>query len=92
MLFMSLWRIRPGLRDEAIRRFAKTGGLPPAGVKLLGRWSDVSSGSGCNILECDDASLVAQAALEWNDIMEITTAPVLTDEQLAKLLMGMKLD
>jgi hypothetical protein len=92
MLFMSLWRIRPGQRDEAIHRFAKTGGVPPAGVKLLGRWSDVSASSGCNIFECDDASLVAQAALEWNDIMEITTAPALTDEQLAKVLSGIKRD
>ena len=26
-------------RDEAIARFQRTGGLPPEGAKLLGRWT-----------------------------------------------------
>ncbi|MEP6886972.1 MAG: DUF3303 family protein [Nitrospirales bacterium] len=26
-------------RDEAIQRFLKTGGQPPKGAKLLGRWT-----------------------------------------------------
>ena len=40
------WKPDAKTRDEGIARFRKTGGQPPAGVKLLGRWTraDFSGG------------------------------------------------
>jgi len=40
MKFMLTFTFKPEVkgRDEAIARFKKTGGQPPKGVKLLGRW------------------------------------------------------
>jgi hypothetical protein len=90
MLFTSHWRILPGQRDEAIRRFAQNGGQPPQGVKLLGRWHDVASGTGFAISEADDASKMAQWALDWNDIMEMDVRPALNDEQLGAVLTGLQ--
>jgi hypothetical protein len=90
MLFMNSYRIRPGQRDEAIRRFAKNGGQPPQGVKLVGRWHDAAGGTGFTISETDDASKMAQWALEWNDVMELDVRPALTDEQLGPVLAGMQ--
>ena len=48
MRFMLTFTIKPEGkgRDEAIARFKKTGGLPPKGAALVGRWTaaDFSGG------------------------------------------------
>ncbi|CAM5798324.1 DUF3303 domain-containing protein [Rhizobacter fulvus] len=90
MLFISHWRILPGHRDTTIERFAKTGGQPPKGVKMLGRWHDVANGTGFAVSEADDAAAVARWALEWNDLMEMDVRPALDDEQLGAVLAGMQ--
>ena len=36
MLFIVSWSISSANRNSAIERFLKTGGAPPAGVKMLG--------------------------------------------------------
>jgi hypothetical protein len=89
MLFVSHWRILPGNRDATIARFAKTGGQPPQGVKMLGRWHSVASGTGFAISEADDASAMARWSLEWNDLMEMEVHPALNDEQLGAVLAGL---
>jgi hypothetical protein len=86
MLFISHYKIRPGCRDAAIERFAKTGGQPPQGIKLLGRWHAVASGSGFTISEATDASKMAGWALDWSDLMEFDVQPALDDQQLAAVL------
>jgi hypothetical protein len=90
MLFITYYRIRPGMRDAAIARFGKGGAMPPAGVKLLGRWHDVGNGAGVTVAEAPDASLMARFAFEWNDLMELDTHPALNDEQLGAVLAGMQ--
>lgn len=86
MIFISQWRILPGNRDAAIERFAKTGGQPPKGVKMLGRWHSVANNTGVAISEADDASTMARWALEWNDLMEMQISPALTDAELGTVL------
>jgi hypothetical protein len=86
VIFISHWRILPGNRDVAIARFAKTGGQPPQGVKMLGRWHDVANGTGVAISEASDSSAMARWALEWNDLMEMNINPALTDAELAVVL------
>ena len=86
MLFISHWKILPGNRDTVIERFAKTGGQPPQGVKMLGRWHAVSNGTGIAISEAEDASAMGRWALEWNDLMEMEITPALTDEGLGAVL------
>ena len=90
MLFVTHWRILPGNRDTAIARFAKTGGQPPQGVKMLGRWHSVADGTGFSISETDDASAIERWALEWNDLMEMHVSPALNDEQLGAVLAGLQ--
>ena len=90
MLFISSWRILPGHRDAVIERFARTGGRPPEGIKILGRWHDVADGTGLAISESDDISAMTRWALEWNDLMEMHVRPALTDEQLGAVLAGLQ--
>ena len=46
MLFIVKWTSSPDNRNAAIERFLKSGGKPPVGVKMLGRWSVVAQQSG----------------------------------------------
>ena len=73
-------------RNEALERFQKTGGTPPKGVKLLGRWTQVDFSKGYDLLEADDPNALAEFALAWNDLMHIEIVPVLEDSQVVDVL------
>jgi uncharacterized protein DUF3303 len=80
------WKPDTKTRDEGIARFRKTGGLPPKGAKLLGRWTRADFSGGFDLLESDDPQALAEFALMWSDLMELTISPVLDDEQLTAVL------
>jgi hypothetical protein len=80
------WKPDTATRDEGIARFRQTGGLPPAGAKLLGRWTRADFSGGFDLLESDDPQALAEFALAWSDLMELTIIPVLEDEQLSEVL------
>jgi hypothetical protein len=73
-------------RDEATQCFLKTGGQPPKGANLLGRWTAADFSHGFDLLESDDAKPPDQFALAWSDLMELTITPVIEDIELAKVL------
>jgi hypothetical protein len=80
------WQPDTATRSEAVARFRKNGGLPPQGVKLLGRWTRADLSGGFDLLESDDAKALADFSLMWNDLMHHTIVPVLEDGQLAAVL------
>jgi hypothetical protein len=86
MLYLVTWKGRPQTRNTAIERFLKTGGRPPAGVTMLGRWHAIGSAGGMAVAEADDSAAVARWALEWTDVFEVEVRPALTDEQVGPLL------
>src|SRR3954464_4061362 len=53
------------------------------GVRLIGRWHDMSSRTGVAIVESDDAAAVQRFIGRWNPYMEVDLAPVLDDEETA---------
>jgi hypothetical protein len=88
MKFMLTFEIRPEVkgRDEAIARFKKTGGQPPAGAKLLGRWTRADFSGGFDLLESTDAKALTEFSLMWSDLLDLTIVPVLEDEDLGEVL------
>ncbi|MGY2492275.1 DUF3303 domain-containing protein [Cupriavidus sp. CP313] len=64
----------------------RTGGLPPEGVQLLGRWTSADLGSGFDLLETNDAAKLTEFAYQWSDLMELEIMPVLEDAELAAVL------
>jgi hypothetical protein len=86
MLFIVQWSISSERRNSAIERFLKTGGAPPAGVKMLGRWHSVGRMAGFGVAEASDVTLIQKWVLDWSDLMSMEIHPALTDEQLAPLL------
>ena len=76
----------PGSRDEAIARFKKTGGQPPAGVKLLGRWTAADFSGGYVLLETNDAKALTEFSLMWSDVIDLKLVPIVEDAELVDAL------
>ena len=87
MKFMLTFSFKPDKRrDEAIARFKKTGGQPPKGAKLLGRWVRADFSGGFDLFESDDVQALTEFALQWSDCMELAIVPVLQDSELIEVL------
>ncbi|MEA2325697.1 MAG: hypothetical protein QOE68_656 [Thermoanaerobaculia bacterium] len=80
------WKPDSKTRAEGFQRFAATGGLPPKGASLLGRWTRADLSGGFDVIETDDAQALAEFALMWSDLMDLRIFPVLEDQPLGELL------
>jgi len=88
MLFVTHWTCSPENLKAVVARFKETGGVPPKGVKMIGRWHDVTQRRGLTVAEADDASAIASRSYQWSDLPEFETYPVLDDAGAAKVLFG----
>jgi hypothetical protein len=88
MLFATHWTIPRENINGVIARFKETGGAPPDGVRLIGRWHDTSQRRGVIISEAESAIGIAAWARAWSDLMTFETYPVLDDTDAAKVLFG----
>jgi hypothetical protein len=86
MLFISHWTLRPEHRNATLARFKETGGKPPPGIKMLGRWHAAAGDRGLAVFETNDAAAIGKWSMEWNDLLSIETFPVHDDQELAKIL------
>ncbi len=87
MLFVMNYSFRPENREACKARFKQTaGGKPPEGVKLLGQWNAISDAKGVSLFESEDPIAIAKWAQDWSDLMTIEIYPVITNENLAKLI------
>jgi Domain of unknown function (DUF3303) len=86
MHFILTFTVPPATRNAAMARFLETGGQPPPGVRLLGRWTQLDLCGGFVVLESEDPHALAAFAHEWSDVMELTIAPVLEDQALSEVL------
>ena len=88
MKLMLTFTLKPETRDTAFGRFLKSGGRPPKGVALLGRWTRADLNGGFVLLESDDPAAVTEFALAWTDLMELTVVPVVEDRELTQVFTG----
>jgi hypothetical protein len=86
MKFILTFTLPPETRDEAVARFFDTGGQPPPAVTLLGRWTQLDLCGGFVLLESADPKALTAFAHGWSDVLELTLAPVLEDQDLADVL------
>lgn len=85
MKFIVKWNIPKGSVVDAEARFLKTGGAPPAGVKVIGRWHGMSGG-GVAIAEAGDAKPLYTWMNGWNDLLEFEITPCLDDTEAGEVL------
>ena len=86
MIYVVAWTYQPEHRDAIHARFRETGGLPPKGVRMLGRWHGAGTNKGFCVAESDDVLGVARWAQGWSDLMSFDIYPALTDEDIAKVI------
>jgi hypothetical protein len=88
MKFILTFTLKADRRDEAIARFLKTGGNPPAGAKLLGRWTRADFSGGFDLIESNDAKALTNFSLAWSDLIDLSVVPVVEDADLSEVLKG----
>jgi hypothetical protein len=84
MKFMVTWKIAPAHMAPAVARFLETGGTPPKGVKLLGRWH--GPGLGFALADSKDGKALYEWVAEWADQLEMAVHPVVEDREGAAVL------
>ena len=68
-----------------MQRFLKQGGIPPAGVTLIGRWHGMN-GKGCAVVESSDAQALFSYIAEWMEFIHIEATPLVEDGEAAEAL------
>lgn len=85
MKYIVSWVVPQGSFNQAVERFLKTGGKPPTGVDMLGRWHGMG-GKGFAIAESDDAKAMYLLQAQWADLLSMTVTPCLEDADAAEVM------
>ena len=86
MQFMITYELTPATRDVGQARFKETGGLPPEGVEMQGRWHNLAGHRGFVLAETDDAVALATWMQDWTDVLTFEVNAVANDEQMIEVL------
>tara|TARA_B100001939_G_scaffold312592_1_gene295860 strand:- start:328 stop:603 length:276 start_codon:yes stop_codon:yes gene_type:complete len=86
MLFKLAWTHTPQARNETIKKFMETGGMPPEGVELISRYHNLDGTGGFAILESTNASALADYALDWNGLIKIEITAIMDDDTITSVL------
>lgn len=83
--FVVSWSLPQSTYRAAVARFLSAGGMPPAGVKFLGRWHGMS-GRGFAVVETSDPKALYAWVSEWMEFLPLETTPVLEDAEAGEVL------
>jgi hypothetical protein len=86
MLFAVPWTFAPENRDAANERFLASGGPPPEGVTMLGRWHTLGEGEGFCICETSNPVALGKWMMQWSDLLEFRISPVVDDQGALQML------
>lgn len=86
MLFHITYVVAPQNRDVAQSRFKETGGLPPEGVSMIGRWHCAQGLRGFVMAETSDAEAIASWIQQWSDVLSFEVTPVVDDDQMTRVI------
>jgi hypothetical protein len=85
MKYISSWTVPQGSFNAAVARFLETGGAPPEGVKMLGRWHGMN-GQGFAISESTDAKAMYRWVAQWSDLLPLTVTPCVEDADAGEVM------
>jgi Protein of unknown function (DUF3303) len=89
MKYIVSWTLHQGTFHSAVA-YLQAGGIPPAGVKLVGRWHGMSE-RGFAIVETTDAKALFAWVTEWSDVLPMETTPCLEDADAGAVLQSLEL-
>jgi hypothetical protein len=64
----------------------ETGGMPPEGVTMLSRYHNVDGSGGFAIADTESSTALADWALDWNGLIDVTITPIMDDETISGAL------
>src|SRR5258706_8717495 len=85
MKFMVTWTVPQGTFNAAVARFLETGGAPPEGVKMLGRWHGMD-GKGFAISESTDPKAMYRWGAQSADLLPLAVTPCLEDAATGEVM------
>lgn len=85
MKYIIAWSVPQGSFHAAVARFLETGGAPPKGVQMLGRWHGMN-GQGFAISESNDAKAMYLWQAQWADLLPMTVTPCLEDADAGEVM------
>ena len=86
MLFMVIERLKDRDPIPVYRRVRDAGVTFPEGLKYIGSWIEPNFDRCFQLMECDDARLLQEWIINWNDLMEFEIVPVITSEQTREVV------
>jgi hypothetical protein len=86
MLFMVIERFRDRDAKAIYRRFREQGRMMPDGLNYVGSWIEANFDRCFQLMECDDARLLQDWLLNWNDLMECEIVPVVPSKETRELV------
>ncbi len=89
MKFIVSWQLPSSTYNDAVARFLESGGMPPEGVTLVGRWHGMN-GTGFAVAESDNPKALYEYQAQWQDLMPIQVTPCLEDEDAGAVLGALK--
>jgi len=88
MQFITRWSIAQGTFNAAVDKFLKTGGAPPPGVTMLGRWHGMD-GTGFAISESNDPKAMFLWVSQWADVLTLTVTPCVEDADAGEVMVSL---
>ena len=85
MKYLMQWSLPQATFRQSVQRFLKTGGVPPSGVELIGRWHGMN-GKGCAVVEAADPKALFAYVTEWQELIPIEATPLVEDAEAAEAL------
>ncbi len=91
MKYMITFPLAMDTFKERGTRFLETGGNPPDGVTMLGRWHALGGNEAFVLAETDDPKGIYRWLSQWADLIEFDVVPVIEDEAAAGILQELDL-
>jgi Domain of unknown function (DUF3303) len=80
MLFMVIERFRNRDAKAVYGRFREKGRMAPNGLRYVDSWTELNFDRCFQLMECDDARLLQEWVVNWNDLVDFEIVPVATSE------------
>jgi hypothetical protein len=85
MLFLNIYKIKEGKRDETVKRRLEKGAAEPKGVKIIGEWTALDGSAGYMVFETEKPDY--SWSMTWSDLLDMQLIPVIdTEKDLMSLL------
>ena len=86
MLFMMIERFKNRDALAVYRRFREKGRMAPGGLTYVGSWIEANFDRCFQLMECDDARLLQQWMLQWQDLVEFEIIPVVPSKETVETI------